>query len=241
MPDPLRRRRGQYAESVREFARFGSWPQVRQRVRSARLGPDPIRLFSAGPGATSPARGARVAAGSGYVLAAGVLVVMMLGGTLPVPLYVLYEKQIGFGPLVVTVVFVAYVLGTLLVLVALGDLSDHLGRRKVLALAVLCAMISSALFLAAAGIGLLIVARIVSGMAAGFATGTATAALAEQSTPASTSPPWWRSPSCWPSSSYCALSRFLRPGRRARHQTAGAAPGSQRRPAPRAVNRRPAQ
>jgi predicted MFS family arabinose efflux permease len=115
----------------------------------------------------------------GYVLTAGVLVAMMLGGTLPIPLYVLYEKQMGFGPLGVTVVFVAYVLGTLLVLLVLGDLSDHVGRRKVLALAVLCAMISSALFLAASGIGLLIVARVVSGMAAGFATGTATAMLAE--------------------------------------------------------------
>jgi MFS family permease len=115
----------------------------------------------------------------GYVLAAGVLLVMMLGGTLPIPLYVLYEQQMGFGPLGVTVVFVAYVLGTLLVLVALGDLSDHVGRRKVLVLAVLCAMISSVLFLAASSIGLLIVARVVSGMAAGFATGTATAALAE--------------------------------------------------------------
>jgi len=115
----------------------------------------------------------------GYVLTAGVLLVMMLGGTLPIPLYVLYEKQMGFGPLGVTVVFVSYVLGTLLVLVALGDLSDHIGRRKVLALAVLCAMISSALFLAASTIGVLIVARIVSGMAAGFATGTATAALTE--------------------------------------------------------------
>jgi hypothetical protein len=30
-----------------------------------------------------------------------------LGGTLPVPLYVLYEKQMGFGPLGVTVVFAA--------------------------------------------------------------------------------------------------------------------------------------
>jgi MFS family permease len=77
------------------------------------------------------------------------------------------------------VVFVAYVLGTLLILVALGDLSDHVGRRKVLALAVFCAAVSSGLFLAASGIGLLIVARVVSGMAAGFATGTATAALAE--------------------------------------------------------------
>jgi MFS family permease len=113
-------------------------------------------------GAQTPARR------RGYVLAAGVLLVMMLGGTLPIPLYVLYDKQMGFGPLGVTVVFVAYVLGTLLVLVALGDLSDHAGRGKVLALAVLCAVMSSALFLPASGIGLLIVARIVSGMGSGI-------------------------------------------------------------------------
>ena len=115
----------------------------------------------------------------GYALTAGVLLVMMLGGTLPVPLYVLYEKQMGFGPLGVTVVFAAYVVGTLFALVALGDLSDHIGRRKVLAIAVVCAAVSTALFLAASGIGLLIAARVVSGTAAGFATGTATAALAE--------------------------------------------------------------
>jgi hypothetical protein len=56
----------------------------------------------------------------------------MLGGTLPVPLYVLYERQMGFGPLGVAVVFAAYVLGTLFALVALGDLSGHTGRRTVL-------------------------------------------------------------------------------------------------------------
>ena len=44
----------------------------------------------------------------GYDLTAGVLLVMLLGGTLPVPLYVLYERQMGFGPLGVTVVFAAY-------------------------------------------------------------------------------------------------------------------------------------
>ena len=55
--------------------------------------------------------------GRGYRITAGVFVIMMLGGTLPVPLYVLYEKQMGFGPLGVTVVFAAYVVGTLLALV----------------------------------------------------------------------------------------------------------------------------
>jgi predicted MFS family arabinose efflux permease len=115
----------------------------------------------------------------GYGLTAGVLLVMMLGGTLPVPLYILYEKQMGFGPLGVTVVFAAYVAGTLFVLVALGDLSDHAGRRPVLAIAVACAAVSTALFLAASSIGWLIAARVVSGTGTGFATGTATAALAE--------------------------------------------------------------
>ena len=47
----------------------------------------------------------------GYYLTAGVLLAIMTGGTLPIPLYVLYEKQMGFGPLGVTVVFVAYVAG----------------------------------------------------------------------------------------------------------------------------------
>jgi MFS family permease len=83
----------------------------------------------------------------GYRLTALVLLVMMLGGTLPVPLYVLYEKQMGFGPLGVTVVFAAYVIGALFALVALGDLSDHIGRKKVLAIAVACAAASTALFL----------------------------------------------------------------------------------------------
>jgi MFS family permease len=115
----------------------------------------------------------------GYRLTATVLVIMMLGGTLPVPLYVLYENQMGFGPLGVTVVFAAYVLGSLLALVLFGDLSDHIGRRPVLAIAVVCAAVSTGLFLAATGNGLLIVARVVSGTAVGFATGTATAGLAE--------------------------------------------------------------
>ena len=115
----------------------------------------------------------------GYRLVAGVLVVMMLGGTLPAPLYVLYERQMGFGPLGVTVVFATYVVGTLLALIALGDLSDHIGRRKVLAAAAVCAAVSTALFLVASDIGVLLVARLVSGMAAGLATGTATAALTE--------------------------------------------------------------
>src|SRR5580658_8939805 len=91
----------------------------------------------------------------GYRLTAAVLLMVMLGGTLPIPLYVLYEKQMGFGPLGVTVVFAGYVVGSLVALLTFGDLSDHVGRRKVLALAVSCAAVSTGLFLVASGIGVL--------------------------------------------------------------------------------------
>jgi MFS family permease len=71
----------------------------------------------------------------------------------------------------------------LFALVAFGDLSDHIGRKKVLAIGLVCAAVSTVGFLIAAGIapgiGLHIAARIASGLAAGFVTGTATAALAE--------------------------------------------------------------
>lgn len=115
----------------------------------------------------------------GFALTAGVLMVVMVGGTLPIPLYVLYEPKMGFGTLGVTIVFAAYVIGTLGSLLAFGDLSDHLGRKKVLALALVFAAMSTVMFLVATNVGELIAARVLSGVGAGFATGTATAALAE--------------------------------------------------------------
>ena len=104
---------------------------------------------------------------------------MMAGGTLPIPLYVLYEQQMGFGPLGVTVVFAAYVVGTLAALVAFGDLSDHIGRRKVLAIAVGCAAVSTALFLVARASGCSSWRASSAAWRRGLSTGTATAALAE--------------------------------------------------------------
>jgi MFS family permease len=115
----------------------------------------------------------------GYALTAGVLVTVMLGGTLPIPLYVLYEPKMGFGPLGITVVFAVYVIGTLGALLGFGHLSDHFGRKKVLVAGISCAAISTIIFLSATNIGELIAARLISGAAAGFVTGTATAALAE--------------------------------------------------------------
>ena len=131
------------------------------------------------PGAPPAGRRSR----AGFAITAGLLTVIMLGGTLPVPLYVLWEPKMGFGPLGVTVVFAVYVVGTLAALLGFGDLSDHFGRKKVMAGAIIIAAVSTAIFLVADSIGVLIVARIISGLGVGFMTGTATAALAELAGP----------------------------------------------------------
>jgi MFS family permease len=110
----------------------------------------------------------------GYVFAA-----VMLGGTAPSPLYPFYVRSLGLSPLLVTVVFAVYAVGTLIALLLGGGLSDRVGRRPVLGLAVAVAAVSSLVFLAWPTLPGLLAGRVLSGLAVGLTTGTATAALAE--------------------------------------------------------------
>jgi predicted MFS family arabinose efflux permease len=110
----------------------------------------------------------------GYVFTA-----VMLGGTLPAPLYPFYVDALGLSPLDVTVIFSAYAVGTLAALLLGGGLSDRVGRRPVLAGAVLVAAASTAVFLAWPTFPGLLLGRVLSGLSVGLTTGTATAALAE--------------------------------------------------------------
>jgi MFS family permease len=105
--------------------------------------------------------------------------VVMLGGTLPSPLYPFYVQSLGLTPFLVTVVFAAYAVGTLAALLLFGGLSDRVGRRPVLALAVGVAVASTLVFLLWQTLPGLLVGRVLSGFSVGLTTGTATAALAE--------------------------------------------------------------
>ena len=105
--------------------------------------------------------------------------VVMLGGTLPAPLYPFYVRSLDLSPFLVTVVFAAYAVGTLTALLLGGGLSDRLGRRPVLGLAVCVAVVSTVVFLSWQTLPGLLVGRVTSGLSVGLVTGTATAALAE--------------------------------------------------------------
>jgi len=105
--------------------------------------------------------------------------VVLLGGTVPSPLYPFYIASLGLTPFLVTVVFAAYAVGTLAALLLFGGLSDRVGRRPVLALAVVVAAASTLVFLLWQTLPGLLLGRALSGVSVGLTTGTATAALAE--------------------------------------------------------------
>jgi predicted MFS family arabinose efflux permease len=103
----------------------------------------------------------------------------MLGTALPAPLYGLYQQRLGFSAGVLTIIFALYAAGFLIALLLFGGLSDRIGRRRVIAAALVLAVVSTVVFLSPVGLALLFVGRLVSGLAAGLITSAATAALIE--------------------------------------------------------------
>jgi MFS family permease len=95
----------------------------------------------------------------------------------PSPLYPVYQAQFGFSEVTLTAVFAAYVFALMLSLLTVGRLSDYVGRRVVLAGALLVDAAAMALFVGANGVGWLICARLVQGFATGAAFGAAGAYL----------------------------------------------------------------
>ena len=110
---------------------------------------------------------------------AGIFVVVMAATTVSTPLYPLYEARFGLTPLAITIVFAAYGLGVMGGLLVAGRLSDHIGRRPPLAAGLVIGLVAMALFVAANGLGPLLVARLLIGVTAGLFTGTATAWLVD--------------------------------------------------------------
>ena len=112
-------------------------------------------------------------------LVAVAFLVTMLGATLPTPLYPLYEAELGFGGVTVTLIFATYAVGVAAALIFTGRLSDQIGRRAVLLPGLALAVISSAVFLIPDSVTALFVGRVFSGLSAGIFTGTATAMLVD--------------------------------------------------------------
>ena len=112
-----------------------------------------------------------------FVIAATSGVALLTAASAPSPLYPVYEQLWGFSPFVLTVIFAAYVVALLLALLTVGSLSDTVGRRPVTVGALLLLAIGMVVFSVADGVGGLLVARIIQGIAVGAASGTITAMI----------------------------------------------------------------
>ena len=118
-----------------------------------------------------------------FAAIAAIFVTFSAASAAPSPLYVVYQHLWGFSATTLTVVFAVYVVGLIGSLVMLGALSDHIGRRPVLAAAIGLEAVSLILFLTAGDVGVLLTARLLQGIATGAAMTTLGAALVDLNPP----------------------------------------------------------
>src|SRR4051795_3110522 len=114
-----------------------------------------------------------------FLVVATAWFVVMAAVNLATPLYAIYEREFGFDSAVLTVVFATYALVLAPSLLLFGQLSDRLGRRRVMAAGFATATVGLALFAAAQSLPWLFAARAVQGLAVGMISGAAAAALVE--------------------------------------------------------------
>src|SRR5712691_999424 len=112
-----------------------------------------------------------------YALAAVVIGLGLFASVTPSPLYHTYSVLWGFSPLTLTLIYATYAFGVLATLLLAGRVSDDVGRRPVLLVALGVLMASTVLFMLADSAAWLFVARGLQGLATGAALSAASAAL----------------------------------------------------------------
>ncbi len=101
-----------------------------------------------------------------FWLLALTLGLLLFASSAPSPLYVVYQSSWGFSAITLTSVFAVYALALLATLIAAGSLSDHVGRRPALLVALAIEMVGMLLFAEARNVEWLFAARTLQGVPA---------------------------------------------------------------------------
>ncbi|WP_432971886.1 MFS transporter [Dactylosporangium sp. CA-233914] len=131
------------------------------------------------PAAPETARDRRLSHEQGFWAIAFAFAVSLAFTVVPTPLWALYQRHDGYSTIAVTVAFAAYAFGVIISLFLAGHVSDWLGRRRVLLPAVLLEAVAATLLSTSTAFGVVIAARVLSGLGIGMITATATAHLSE--------------------------------------------------------------
>jgi MFS family permease len=127
------------------------------------------------PGSESSVRALTPAAMTVFSFAGAMLIAASSSAV--TPLYHLYQASMHLTPFWITIVFSSYVASLLTALLTVGGLSDYVGRRPVILVALLLNAMAMILFSEAQGLGQLILARMVQGLSVGVGTTALGAAI----------------------------------------------------------------
>ncbi|MFE2062491.1 MFS transporter [Streptomyces sp. NPDC059467] len=114
-----------------------------------------------------------------FVSSAVAFMTVMAAAGAPSALLVVYQQRWHFPDSELTIAFAIYALALLLALLAIGSLSDRIGRRPVLIVALALQAVAMVVFLFAPDIAVIIVARALQGFATGVATSAFSAYISE--------------------------------------------------------------
>jgi MFS family permease len=112
-----------------------------------------------------------------YAVAASVIGLALFASVTPSPLYGIYSQLWGFSPAILTLIYGTYAFGVLATLTLAGRISDEVGRRPVLLVALGTLLVTTVLYMLATSVVWLFVARGLQGLATGLALAAASAAL----------------------------------------------------------------
>src|SRR5919202_4570318 len=123
------------------------------------------RLMSTPLAPTAPAtRRSALSPRIAFGLVAAIIGLALFASGTPSPLYGTYRELWGFSPVVLTLVYATYAFGVLAALLLAGRLSDEVGRRPVLLVALAALLATTILFMLADSVAWLFVARGLQGL-----------------------------------------------------------------------------
>jgi MFS family permease len=118
-------------------------------------------------------------AGRGFWLVAAISFCYLFSVSAPSPLYGVYAAEWHFTQSTMTIVFGVYAVTLIVAMVLAGSLSDAVGRKPVIAAALVVQCAALVLFLLADSVGWLLAARLTQGLATGLVTAAVAAALVD--------------------------------------------------------------
>ena len=117
----------------------------------------------------------------GFVGAAGALVVLYFASGGPIPLYSVFQEELGMTHGQLSMISMYYLLGTVIPLMFLPRISDHLGRRPATVMILLVSICGCITFAYISNPEMLMIGRLIQGIASGLGSSTIAAYVVDLS------------------------------------------------------------